>query len=206
MCVVMQAMAVLLLELSYCEDSVRDEYMNVRNSIKKLLAWMRVMQAYDAVVVRAYRIVNNILKQGTFRSSAKDLLVEETLSQENTEAGLGYDFARPDTDSYSAEANFQFPVGLNQLRAPQDAISPMMHQNQPAEESFQFAEGSFNSPYMFSNPFMTGFDQGQPFGLSIGELWAQANSQADDSLADEQAFDYQGYPDATNQNPQDEAR
>lgn len=202
----MQAMAVLLLELSYCEDSVRGEYMNVRNSIKKLLAWMRVMQAYDAVVVRAYRIVVNILKQGTFRSSAKDLLVEETPAQENPEAGLAYDFARPDSGSYTTEANYQFPVGLDQLRAPHEAVTPMMHQSQPPAESFQFAEGSFNNPYMFSNPFMTGFDQGQPFGLSIGELWAQANSQADDSLADEQAFDYQGYPDATNQNPQDEAR
>ena len=202
----MQAMAVLLLELSYCEDSVRDEYMNVRNSIKKLLRWLRAMQPYDAVVVRAHRIVVNILKQNIFHSSAKDLLMEEDHTQERSDSSSAYDFLRPDSGPYVAEPSYQFSVGMAQLRDPQEAATPMMHQSQSLTDTFQFADGFYQNPYMFANPFMTGFDQGQPLGLSIGELWAQANYQEDNSLPNEPAFNYQGYPDATNQNPQDEAR
>lgn len=206
-CIVMQAMAVLLLELSFCEESMRDDDFEVKNTIKKLLRWMRAMQIRDAVVARAYKIVVNILKQGVFRSGAKDLFTDEYSRQEHPEAITGYgSSSRPAFGSHVAETRSEFPVDFGQAVNPQDITNSMINQSPPREEPFQFMEDRFENTNMFANPFMTGFDQGQPFGLNLEDLWSPVDPQRDYSLANDQIFNYPNYTVPPNQDPPDQSQ
>ncbi|KAJ4299594.1 hypothetical protein N0V90_004840 [Kalmusia sp. IMI 367209] len=74
---VMQAMAVLLLELSHCEKHMRSNHTNIRSSVKKLIRWLRALRTSDAVVERAYKVIVNILHLPQIKASAAELLAED---------------------------------------------------------------------------------------------------------------------------------
>jgi hypothetical protein len=70
----MQSMSVLLLEMTYNYQGKKEENLCVMPSIKKLMRWLAAMQEKDALAVRAYAVVQDILESSepTFRTNPKD--------------------------------------------------------------------------------------------------------------------------------------
>jgi hypothetical protein len=71
----MQSMSVLLLEMTYSCQGKKEENLGVMPSIKKLMRWLRAMQAKDAVAARAYAVVRDILDSSapTFQTKVDEI-------------------------------------------------------------------------------------------------------------------------------------
>ena len=110
------------------------------------------------------------------------------------------------TQNYANNADFnptpvdpQLLVGLGQPQV-QQGFGTNLNQVPPQADPFMFMEDNFNNPYMFANPFMTDYDQGQPFGLD--DLWPQGAQFGDGGLAQQQGSTYQGFGFMPDQNQQ----
>lgn len=189
-------MTVLLLEFSYCTQSVRSEPpTNIQGSINKLLRWIRATRSHDPVMVQAHKVVVDILKQDKFRSIAKDLLVEKDflIVPQRTGPDPIYDnpsnFTHPMNtpgaqyvNSLSSQNQFanantsatkQFPQPMLYFGQQPMQQEPVTQVNQPQyqTEPFPFMNDFFMSQYLFDNPTTTEFDQTQSFGYNLDDLF-----------------------------------
>ncbi|KAL1596299.1 hypothetical protein SLS60_008944 [Paraconiothyrium brasiliense] len=76
-CPVMQAMAVLLLELSYEQNHMQDDRVDVTNSVKRLFHVLNAMRHTDAVAERAHKVIVKILQQQRFQKIFSELLIDK---------------------------------------------------------------------------------------------------------------------------------
>ncbi|KAF1832463.1 fungal-specific transcription factor domain-containing protein [Decorospora gaudefroyi] len=169
--IIMQTMAVLLLEMAYEGKHLKDEKADILACIKKMIRWLRTMQVNDPVAARAYDVIYKILK--TCAPSLRDQ-VQELLTDE---LGLGSPNL-PSAPSQSTTARPP-PESFESLRfnhCPQGGHDILQQQTQ--EQLF----GSLNSytlpehqptAFGFGNPFFTSFDQGAPI-VDMQDLWWQS--------------------------------
>ena len=55
--IVMQSVPVLLLEMAYGENHLKDEKADIITCNKKMIKWLRAMQVNDPIAARAYHVV-----------------------------------------------------------------------------------------------------------------------------------------------------
>lgn len=75
--IVMQALAIFLLEMSCGLVHVANNRADITRSIKKLVRWLRFMQQRDAAVERALKVVLNVLRKARNEVEIADILQEE---------------------------------------------------------------------------------------------------------------------------------
>lgn len=161
----MQAMAVFLLEMSYggVHMTKRDNE-DIPKCIKRLVRWLRSMRRVDGVASRAYKVVIGILKNGELREQDDivGILAEDDADtdrghmlrtyQETTQAPTSENtFAR---DEWQAQSDYYPPPNDNFAQMPDPFFLP---------DQFQVPQG-------YGNPFLTNFDQSNPFSLNMDDL------------------------------------
>ncbi|KAF1967985.1 hypothetical protein BU23DRAFT_280974 [Bimuria novae-zelandiae CBS 107.79] len=215
----MQAIAVLLLELSYGEKSRREDHDHTKDRFKRILRRMRLMR-HDAVVVRAYAVLTKLLQLGKFQAIASDLLSDEGSRQEN----FLYTAAEAQEPRSNSSQAFQTPlpsawhsgyypaqsqggeVGFNHTEADpllqagfgqppmHPEIAALLNHPRPEEmEQLQFQEDPFTTQYLFANPFTSQFDVYQPFGLGLDDLNPQSGFLGNGDLSQQHISDYPNF-------------
>ncbi|KAK7190378.1 hypothetical protein DPSP01_011545 [Paraphaeosphaeria sporulosa] len=226
---IMQAMAVLLLELSYGLNHMQGDRSDVKKSVKKMLHWLGAMRHTDTIVERAHKVVIRILQQHKFQTVFNEILTDTNPAHEQTHhASFNSGHAHPDptmyppmgsmiqmlpTEWYSGPfaANTQpedvvfSPVTTNlQMTDPQLLVGFGQTQEQPQllsqmtqmpsqAEQYRYLEYPYNNQFMFSNPFMTSYDQDAPFSLNPDDLWPRAGALGDGSLGEQNGINYPSY-------------
>lgn len=214
-------MAVLLLELSYGLNHNQGDRSGVRKSVEKMLNWLDAMRHTDDIVERAYRVVIKILQQHKFKAIFSDILGESKPVHEHTQhasSSIGHAHPTknppggktsqiPPSDWYSGPyaANTQPEGDVSNLamKDPQLAagfgdpqeqqILPQMTQMPPQTEQYQYLEYPYPNQFMFSNPFMTSYDQNAPFSLTREDIWPSLGSSSDGGFAEQQGA-YANFP------------
>ncbi|KAF2439824.1 hypothetical protein P171DRAFT_395811 [Karstenula rhodostoma CBS 690.94] len=231
--IIMQAMAVLLLELSYEMDNMQGDRSDVKGSVRKMMHWLGAMRHTDAVVERAHKVVIRILQQPKFKAIFSELLAEDNLAHELIHHGaFNYGHSHPEPTAYPpsgslpqmpptewyggpfaantqrksgdfnpAATDSQLLAGLGQSQAQQQLLNQMPSQ----AEQYQYLETPYNNNFMFSNPFMTSYDQDAPFGMIPEDLWPRPGASGDGGLAAEQHdVGHPNYPYMMDENPSDD--
>ncbi|KAL5402472.1 hypothetical protein PMIN04_012984 [Paraphaeosphaeria minitans] len=227
--IIMQAMAVLLLELSYGLDHTQGDRSDVKKGVKKMLHWLGAMRHIDPVVERAHKVVIRILQQHKFRSICNELLGDTSLAYEQTHHlsfNLGHTHPgpavhppsgsmsqMPPTEWYNGpfaattqpEGDVFNPATMDpQLTDPQllagfgrtqeqQQFPPQMTQMPSQAEHYRYLDYPYNNHFMFSNPFMTSYDEDAPFSLTPDDLWPRAGASGDGSLGEQQGMNYPNY-------------
>ncbi|KAH7091380.1 fungal-specific transcription factor domain-containing protein [Paraphoma chrysanthemicola] len=181
--IIMQSMAVLLLEMAYGNKDMRGSDPNMTTSIKKLIRWLRAMRHDDPVAARAYQVTWKILKAcaPTLQAQANDLLAMEgeddspsntcqypaaTYDEHNTAHWPQANFYHPPVDNSSAFVSPTFD---------QSTLDPLTAF--PYDSNTFYTADQNPQPMVFGNPFFTSFDQGAPV-VDIQDLWIQGTSGA----------------------------
>ncbi|KAF2680541.1 hypothetical protein K458DRAFT_373421 [Lentithecium fluviatile CBS 122367] len=192
----MQAMAVLLLEIAYqgTHTNTTSES-DIAGSIKRLVRWIRAMRITDAVAERAYDVVVRILKGSNpiFHTIANEILAEDEQHSQYTpqlfapgpnqefsgQGSFGHPIPGEWYNTYYPEAQqappYHEPTTVNpqEILRPihQDAESQQSVVHQPQSDDFSFLlPGSVANPLVYANPFSTSFDQ--PNLLGMQNLWS----------------------------------
>ncbi|KAI4622305.1 hypothetical protein J4E83_005047 [Alternaria metachromatica] len=170
---VMQSLAVLLLEMAYEGKHLKDEREDIMGCIKKMIRWLRAMKANDPVAARAHDVVYKILNTcaPALREQVKELIADDT--EWTSQPAQPARSARPSTFTsqstswdatgaagYSQELPPNFPPPLSEAHF----MDPLLSYPMPAQQPTSFA---------FGNPFMTSFDQGVPL-IDMQQLWWQS--------------------------------
>ncbi|KAH7126817.1 fungal-specific transcription factor domain-containing protein [Dendryphion nanum] len=193
--IVMQALTVMLLEMSNPSFKTYDDHKSLTQSFKKLIRWLRSMKANNAMAIRAYRIAFSLMKRVAARNPELD--ISELLDEESGELvhtvplDLPHrtdpltsphepldQFARDPAAFPSlrtanvADGNIQqdlsdgFPTSLD---APQEKQlffdSSEFDTSGPANEFFDFLP----SQTAFSNLMYTGFDEHNVLPVSMDD-------------------------------------
>jgi hypothetical protein len=173
---VIQAIAVLLLEMTYQDRKLTSSDSNIIATIKKMIGWLRAMQANDPVAAQANRVVRDTLKKfaPAMQAQANDLLAmdeDSTMSPYQTHQG------RPPVSSYQHQ-----PWADTRHAADSSEMSGFPGSQHQAQDDVQ---GQLNDPYPFSlldyemlpppfgNPFFNNFDQNVP-RFNPQDLWSSA--------------------------------
>ncbi|KAF2030932.1 hypothetical protein EK21DRAFT_64343 [Setomelanomma holmii] len=175
--IIMQSMAVLLLEMAYGNKDMRASDPSMTISIKKLIRWLRAMQHNDPVAARAYKVTWKILKAcaPTLQAQANELLAMESETSASPEASQ-YPAATYEehTTAHWPQADFYNPsIDPN---AHFDSTSYHPQALDDLATAFPYGTNTFNSGdqtpsrMVFGNPFFTSFDQGAPV-VDIQDLW-----------------------------------
>lgn len=180
----MQSTAVLLLEMAYEAKHVQDEEEDILTSIKKMIRWLRAMQAYDQVAARAYKVVWTILKScsPTLQSKANELLAEDDQSPQPSpsdsshQSSAGQQQSGPWSSGQFASARTQQPLDFDPQLLPSQEQDAFMR-SAPAYYS-SYSPEQYPVPMAFGNPFHTSFDQVPPV-LSMQGLWMNPSAAAD---------------------------
>ncbi|KAL5401958.1 hypothetical protein PMIN03_011084 [Paraphaeosphaeria minitans] len=112
--ILMQALTVLLLEMSYGTVHLREDSEQIILSTKKLIRWLRAMKAGDQMAERAYTLAFGILMKLAPRIKAdiSDLLEEDTSSEDDTRTSAEIHLSISErTQGHS----FSFSMGENRL-------------------------------------------------------------------------------------------
>lgn len=118
-------------------------------------------------------------------------------------AGLYAAYTQPESGiSNPTSTEHRLFAGLGQSQAQQPLL-PQMNQMPSQAEQYQNFENPHNNQFMFSNPFMTSYDQDAPFGLTPDNLWPGAGVSGHEGLAEQHGVGYPNYPYMMNQNPTD---
>ena len=173
---VMQAMAVLLLEMAYRDNDVKNSDPSMTESIKKLIRWLRAMQHDDPVAARAYHVIWKILKgcAPALQSQANDLLAldEKPNPQPQGPRGPQSTFNAQETKQALRRGYYYDPMDAT------GAFDPQPFQQQPLDDLAGYQDGLHTffppdehlTPMAFGNPFYTSFDQGAPV-VNMQDLW-----------------------------------
>jgi hypothetical protein len=159
----MQAMAILLLEMSH-----KGAHMTTQNnkdipkSIKKLVRWLRSLRRDNGVADRAYKVVIEILKSGKLRvqDDITDILAEDEADLDRRYLLQTYPVLTHASDSGNA-----FARGVWQTDFYPDPPSNF----DPMPDPY-FLPDQFQISEVYGNPFLTNFDQSNPFSLAMDEL------------------------------------
>lgn len=169
---VMQALAVLLLEMAYEGKHLKGEKADILACIKKMIRWLRVMKASDPVAARAHDVVYKILNTcaPALREQVKELVADDNdwTSQPTQPAHSGASTFYPQSTSwdtpsgtgYSEEMPPNYPPPLSH----DHFVDPLLQYPLPMQQP---------TPFTFGNPFFTSFDQGAPI-VEMQQLWWQS--------------------------------
>jgi len=170
---IMQPLAVLLLEMAYEGKHLKDERDDILTCIKKMIRWLRAMKVSDPVAARAHDVVYKILNTcaPALREQVKELIADDTgwTSQPTQPTRSGgpskytpqsTSWNAPGVADYSEEMPPNFPPPLSQ----DHFMDPLLPYPLPEQQPTSFA---------FGNPFMTNFDQGVPL-VDMQQLWWQS--------------------------------
>lgn len=180
--VVMQAVAVLLLKMSYEYQDFESSDPTMAEAIKKLLRWLRAMRLSDPVASRAYDVVRKILKNcaPSIQSRANELL-----ALHEDPGPLAW-----------ANHGLKGPFDSDHLASPSfggDMYGPSHRPDAVAGSSFERSQGVDDLPgfpddmnayfptdhhipsMTFGTPFYTNFDQGAPV-MHMQDLWGNTVS------------------------------
>lgn len=190
---IMQAMAVLLLELSYGAEHMMTNGTSISTCLKKLIRWLRAMRVNDAVTRRAYEVIVGILRKSgrQLQASASELLHDDEpfvgdsrgFSTRPAEIHSGYGQGQatniPPPNLFSDYYPTR-PQPMHQGFDPANVDAQLLAA-QPQQSSFQTSV-SDQPPYIFPDPvsnhpssylihpFVTNFDQDVPFNLSMVDV------------------------------------
>jgi hypothetical protein len=174
--IVVQPLAVLLLEMVYQGMRVSGKHSDVSPYIKKLIRWLRAMRHNDPVVARAYEVVCKILRSCAppLQAKANELLADDfevTLQAQPFQNFL---------DSSEQEQTGQWPQtdSIGNSAANSMALNPNLFQEQfmDAFSAYQPASNPYTTPEQiqmimpFGTPFVTRAGQGAPVS-SMQDLW-----------------------------------
>ncbi|KAJ4352177.1 uncharacterized protein N0V89_007524 [Didymosphaeria variabile] len=234
---IMQAMAVLLLELSYEQNHMQGSQVDVKNSVKRLFHWLNAMRHTDAVVERAHKVIVKIIQQQRFQTIFSELLIDNEpahIKNEHVAPSFGHPRQepptypdsghvpqlqpnqwyggyvasnnRPGSGSFSqATAGPQLLAGLERSQAHQQLL-PQMNQLHSQPEQYQYLEDPYSNQFMFSNPFITSYDQDAPFVLTLDDLWSRTEPSGHGAFAEQQGVNYPNYSYTMDHNPQGSSR
>lgn len=173
---VMQAIAVLLLELSKYKTHLEGMRPNVTVGVEKLTRWLRSMMHNDEVSARAYKIVRNVLDklEPPTQTDIPDQRPNELIEERYIERNVLFDMpfqphfdstpqsleATPDSfnDEYFSQAN---DGNFNLQLRPEYLVGP--------QANYQF--GQAQMPLFYGNPYMTDFDQDVQWDSTSFEAW-----------------------------------
>jgi hypothetical protein len=169
--IIMQSMAVLLLEMAFESQNMKKEKSDILSCIKKLMSWLRAMRVNDPVASRAHDVVYKILN--TSASNLRDQ-VNELMDDDHNQPPQ----SRPSRPS-EHQQEFTFPSQPEPWDIP---IYPEESSNalQPPFLNEQFSNPAYPFPvqqdpslaFPFGAPFTTTFDQGPPI-VDMQNLWWQ---------------------------------
>ncbi|KAF2822877.1 hypothetical protein CC86DRAFT_396455 [Ophiobolus disseminans] len=182
---IMQAVAVLLLEMSYENRDMKRSEKSMTISIKKLMRWLRAMQYSDRVAEKAYKIIRKIIKgcDPSLQAQANELLaLDDYDTGDRPPQTQGRPFDRSGTRSTPQMAHNSFHSDLLPTSA---SFGPILQQQDPMNHTtgyqdnmdFLFTPDEPMMPMSFGTPFFTSFDQGAPV-LNIQDLWANTGPSA----------------------------
>ncbi|KAI8938874.1 hypothetical protein NX059_004733 [Plenodomus lindquistii] len=184
--IIMQSLAVLLLDMAYRGKKAKGKGTDPHiNCIKRLLRWLRAMEAHDAVAKRAYHVIWKILKTcaPVLQDRANEILAEdeefpnqrqprmytpEDIPNEQKQHGLWSMGENPNNILEPSQ-----PLTFEEESFRLQVTSPMQ-----GAEYLQYSHLSqVQMPWnmTFGNPFMTSFDQGAPV-LNMQNLWEQPST------------------------------
>ncbi|KAF1945611.1 hypothetical protein EJ02DRAFT_451329 [Clathrospora elynae] len=175
--IIMQTMAVLLLEMAYEGKHLKDEKADLVMCIKKMIRWLRAMQTSDPVAGRAYQIVHKILRScaPALQGQVKELLAEDTeLDHQAQSAPPPRSFIeQPPDRPWETSGYMNDPLGGSAAYAPhpypEQPVDPLYPYYLPEQQQALPA---------FGNPFVTSFDQGAPI-VNIQDLWWNSATESD---------------------------
>lgn len=203
--IVMQSMAVLLLEMAYEGKHLKDDKAGVAACIKNLIRWLPVMQAHDPVAARAYSVVWRILKTcaPALQSQANELLAEDPEPIQKRQPTFDNSMKPPRREpwqsSHYAGSQKPDPTTFDPRLLEPQPINPISGAHY---DTFPFTTmDQIQMPQAFSYPFVTSFDQGAPV-VNMQNLWAP---QKTEGLYNMPFFDmnlYQGQDMSYMQNPE----
>lgn len=171
--IMMQALAVLLLEVFYDGAHASITSAQIIQSVKKLLLWLRSMRCYNALAVGAYKVIIDIL-EGSTLSVAGDIIDYLYLAEGEADPVTNQSFQIPITQTFQAPMSHPFQEPMTQpLQAPANqfndgnlfdsidwqadeypnAANPgATPQAQSTEGQHQFiVDGLYSDPYFFSD-------------------------------------------------------
>lgn len=176
MVIVMQSVSVLLLEMTYEGNDLKDDKADLMGCVKKMIRWLRAMKANDPVAKRAYNVVWKILKSyaPSLAHQANELLNEdvEPPHQDQTNRYL------PESFEQAQSGPWQPAVFANSSVGPPAVFDSNFLQQQPTDSLSghgyapdpYFTMEQMQMPTTFGNPFFTTFDQSVPF-VNMQDLW-----------------------------------
>lgn len=155
---VMQSVAVLLLEMAYEGKHLKDERDDILTCIKKMIRWLRAMKVSDPVAARAHDVVYKILNTcaPALREQVKELIADDT--------GWTSQPAKPTRSAPQSTSWEEMPPNFPPPLSQDHFMDPLLPYPLPEQQPTSFA---------FGNPFMTNFDQGVPL-VDMQQLWWQS--------------------------------
>ena len=173
---VMQSIAVLILEMTYRKRDMESSEPSMVVSVRKLIRWLRAMRHNDPVAARAHHVIKGIFKRcaPALRSQADELLA---LYEEGTPEPDAYQHHHM---PYNAQQTAQVPRESFQLHSIDTGGT---FGSQPSQyyplDNLPGYQDNFDPFYLpdepivpmpFGNPFFTNFDHGVPF-VNMQDLW-----------------------------------
>ncbi|KAI4710326.1 hypothetical protein J4E89_004779 [Alternaria sp. Ai002NY15] len=155
---IMQSVAVLLLEMAYEGKHLKDERDDILTCIKKMIRWLRAMKVSDPVAARAHDVVYKILNTcaPALREQVKELIADDT--------GWTSRPAKPTRSAPQSASWEEMPPNFPPPLSQDHFMDPLLPYPLPEQQPTSFA---------FGNPFMTNFDQGVPL-VDMQQLWWQS--------------------------------
>ncbi|KAH5222886.1 hypothetical protein HBI82_001140 [Parastagonospora nodorum] len=184
--IIMQCIAVLLLDVTFQHKDIGST--NPRNiaSIKKMMRWLHAMKDNDPVSQKADKVLRKILRQvaPSLQTMAKDLL-----AYNDGPTMTWQDATYQRTEEYSTMQNDDSSQLYGSMPPPNDQgmgadfLQHQQQQNQEQQHSYGFGHGDNQFSAMqsgpaqmpFGNPFFTPFDQNAPFA-NMQNPWADLES------------------------------
>jgi hypothetical protein len=168
---VMQAMAVLLLEMAYEHKHLKEEKFDIATCIKRMIRWLHAMRENDPVASRAYDVVYKILKSCVpkLQDQVRDIMADDLMSVPSFQP-------YPATHHLSTAGgpspevwNTSQQMDLSSTDHP--SYPSQFYPDQSTESSFTYTPLEPQSTgFAFGNPFITNFDQGVPL-VDMQNLW-----------------------------------
>lgn len=170
-------MAVLLLEMAYEGQNMKEDKADILSCIKKLMRWLRAMRTNDPVASRAHDVVYKIFN--TSASSLRDQ-VSELVDDDHTQP--------PQAQPSERHEEFAFPTQPEPWDMPiypedtSQTLPPPFLNEQFSNPIYPFpVQNDPSIAFSFGNPFMTTFDQNPPI-VDMQNLWWQSATSENLSL------------------------
>jgi hypothetical protein len=154
----MQALTVLLLELSQGAVHLEADATVADACVGKLTGWLRDMMPNDDVANRAYRMMQEILGNNERGQQAEDIM-DQQHDTKTSEMAWNTD-NNPGTQHFDQEIGPNVPFNDNYYRQENGENANLDALSWPLNESFTFyLFGQSQTPLFFGNQYMSNFDQ-----------------------------------------------